>query len=306
MELYGFYTSIIFALSITDLKYETGLIIAIAGALAIWLTLFIFQAIGLFVMAKKRGVRHKWLAFMPFANVIYMGKLAGECSFFGQKMKRAGLYTMLAQIIGTLLTFSVLATVYLYFKQGKPSDELELWGGTPQWSGLVGFDRFLGEYLLYSGFIIMTLELVYKVLSLVLIMGICKKYSPSNYILLSFLVLFIPEARYILIFVLRKRKAIDYGAYIKAKQEEFLRRQQQYYNTYGNPYNRPNGYGNPYGGPYGNPYNQPPQQPQKPQQPEEPFSEFSSDETPWHEDGEEVKTDGKSEGKKEDSDEFFN
>lgn len=300
MELYGFYTTIMMFLGGIK-ERKTALIIGVVGAFAILAVLFVFQAIGLFIMAKKQNLKTKWLAFIPFANIMLMGKLAGECSFFGQKMKRAGLYTMLAQLIATvLLVATVFAENYLYFKHGEPLEESWL---AMQWSGLVGFDRFLSEYLVYSVFVVLMLELIYKVLSLVLVIGLCKKYSPSNYLLLSFLVLLIPEARFILVFILRKRKAVDYGEYIKAKQEEFIRRHQQYYNTYGNPYTR-NPYGNPYGNPYAqNPYNPQPQQPQKP---EDPFSEFSSNEKPSKNDDEGIKT-GENDGeKKGDSDEFFN
>ena len=88
------------------------------------------------------------------------------------------------------------------------------------------------------------------------------------------LTLFVPAARYITIFVVRKRAPFDYEGYMRAKREEYMRRQQQY----GNPYNSP--YGNPYGNSYGNPYNggyagQNGTQPQPPKT-EDPFEEFAS------------------------------
>ena len=78
------------------------------------------------------------------------------------------------------------------------------------------------------------------------------------------------------------QKAIDYEAYVRQKREEFMRRQQQYYNQYGNPYGNP--YGNqynrpPYNGGYGNPYNGAPNQnptPNNASKDEDPFAEFSS------------------------------
>jgi hypothetical protein len=96
-------------------------------------------------------------------------------------------------------------------------------------------------------------------------MALCKKYAPKNYMVLSILVLFIPVARFIVIFALRNRQPIDYEAYMRARREAYIRSQQQYYN-------RQNPYGNPYGGQY-NPYGQDTPSPRKP---EEPFGEFSS------------------------------
>ena len=96
----------------------------------------------------------------------------------------------------------------------------------------------------------------------------------KNYMVLGILTLFFPIARFIIIFVLRNREAIDYEAYMRARQEAYARQQQEYYNRYGNPYNNP--YGNPYNTPngnYGAPYGRPPYNPPTPK-PEEPFSEF--------------------------------
>ena len=267
MELYAYFTTIMNSFSMLEelpWDYLTSLLIAGGFSFALWLVLFMLQAIGLFVMAKKRNIKHKWLAFMPFANIMFIGKIVGECSFFGRKIKRAGLYTMLAQIIGTIIVASVVAgQIYLDFKYPNMEE-------APV-ASLFGFERFLGEYILYSGFLVLIVEMIYKVFSLILLIGLCKKYSPSNYLFLSFLVLLIPDARFIIVFALRKKKAVDYGEYIRAKHEEFVRRQQQYYNAYGNPYARPNG------GYYGNPYANPYQKPTQPTTPDEPFSEFSSD-----------------------------
>ena len=99
-------------------------------------------------------------------------------------------------------------------------------------------------------------------------MGILRRYVPKNYMILSFLTLFVPLARFIIIFVVRKRKAIDYEAYIRARREAYMRSRQQYQNPYG--------YGNPYGNPYANPY-APPQNPTQnsTSKEDEPFAEFN-------------------------------
>ncbi len=122
----------------------------------------------------------------------------------------------------------------------------------------------------------------------VLLLGLYKKYNPKNYVALGFLELFLPLSRYIVIFVLRKRKAVDYEAYMRARREAYMRYRQQYQNPNGNRY------GNPYNNPYGNPYANS-ASPQNSPKPEDPFAEFDSDKTKG-EDG------AKS---KDDPDEFF-
>lgn len=295
MVIYNFFSTIVSMLQIFtkveayEETYVPVLLSSVGGAFLLWLGLFILQGIGLYVMAKKRNMNRKWMAFVPFANILYMGKLAGECSFFGQKMKRAGLYAMIAQILATAVCFLAIASeIYLYFKCGLPQvNPTEIWDGLKiydlYWEGLTGFDNVVYQYYnTFSYYIISVFDLIAEVFMLVLLMGLCKKYIPSNYVLLSILSVFFVPARYIVVFILRKRKAVDYAAYMRAKQEEFQRRQQQYYNQYGNPYNRPpyqNGGYNPYGNPYGqqNPYAQQQRQNPQPKPDDDPFAEFASE-----------------------------
>ena len=260
MEVYQLYnaSSMIFTLFGTvGIRARIGGMIV--GA-SIWAIVFILQGLGLYKMAKNRAMHKKWLVFVPFANIWYIGKLAGDCNVFGQRVKRAGLYTMLAQIITTLVCALALAMeVYLYAVVGEPNYHEEL--GIYYWGNLTGFSVTADKIYTISGYILPIFQLVYEIFMLVLLFGLYKKYYPKNYMFLGILSLVLPMASYIVIFVLRNRKAIDYEKYMQARREAYMRQQQQYYNGYGNPY----GY-NPYGQ---NGYNQP----QRPQ-PEEPFSEF--------------------------------
>ena len=44
----------------------------IVGALC-FLTVFVFQAIGLYTIAAREGLKNKWMAFVPFLNTYYIG-----------------------------------------------------------------------------------------------------------------------------------------------------------------------------------------------------------------------------------------
>ena len=227
--------------------------------------LFILHGIGLYTMAKNRGMSKKWLAFCPFANLYYIGKLAGDCNVFGQRVKRAGLYTMIAQIVVTVLCGMIIAAeIYLYNACGMPTEIIL--ADNPlyvvlDWENLTGFSAVVERFYLASDFFVI-FQLVYEIFLLILLLGLYKKYAPKNYTILGFLSFLMPSARFIVIFALRRRKAIDYEAYMRAKREEYMRQKQQY-----------GGYGNPYGNPYGAPYQPPQPQPK----PEDPFEEFVSD-----------------------------
>lgn len=298
MELYTFVELARFFVGFfaKDLNYY--LIASAIGGVVLWIAFFLLQGAGLYTMAKKRGMKKRALAFVPFANIWYIGKLAGECKVFGHKMKRAGLYAMLAQIIATLLTVANIASeLYLFLAHGEPNTVGEGLLATYDWTGLTGFAAAVEKfYCEYAELLMGIFQMIFGILMLIVLMGLFKKYAPKNYLLFSFLSLLVPVSRFIVIFTVRNRRAIDYDAYIRARQEEYMRRQQYHYGygPYGNPYNNPYGQ-NPYGAP---------QTPQRP--PEEPFGEFGTndkkEESPFDEFDSGKKTSG-GDGK---SDDFFN
>lgn len=75
------------------------LYISVGVAAGLYLICLVLGGLGMRAMAKKVGMKHSWLAFLPFANTWYAGKLAGETRVFGQKMKRAGLYAMITELV---------------------------------------------------------------------------------------------------------------------------------------------------------------------------------------------------------------
>lgn len=285
MELFLLYDSCFTSFAMFNVELWKSHFISLAIAFGVWLGLFLLQGFGIWKMAKNRGWKKKGLAFVPFANYLYMGKLAGDCFFFSQKVKKMGLFVMIAQIFATVFSFMLLAAVsYLFLVEGEPiiSDDF----GIPYWGGS-GFSKTVEKfYNVGAGYafgisILSILQLVYEIMLLILMIGLYKKYTPKNYMLLSILGVFIPMSRYIIIFCLRNKQAIDYEAYVRARREAMAREyQQRYGGAYGTPYG-----GNPYGNPYGTPNAQPPQQPEEPfgefgEEKEKPFEEFGEEKTP--------------------------
>ncbi len=233
---------------------------------AVWVGLFFLQGAGLYIMARRCGLKRRGLAFVPFANIYYIGKIVGECSFFGQRMKRAGLYAMLAQIFATIFTVMfVLSEWYLYYNYEAVLVEDGLFQ-IISFPNLTGFAAKVSKFYDMSSLLVSMFGLIAEIFLLILMIGLYKKYSPANYRFMAVLTFFFPIARFIAIFVFRNRQPVDYNEYMRRQYDEYMRRQQQYHNPYGNPYNNPNGGG------YNDSYQQPPQVPSK----NEPFEEFSS------------------------------
>ena len=169
----------------------------------------------------------------------------------------------------------------LLFTRYAQSIEYNASNMTIVWTNLDATGKALSDFynmwgdLLYSIF-----ALAYEVLLFVLMISLLKRYAAKNYMTLSFLQLIIPISRFVIIFVVRKNKAVDYNEYRRAKQEEYIRRSTSYGNPYGNPFGNPfgNARNNPYSNPYGNPYANPNGQNATRNnggQEENPFGEFS-------------------------------
>ena len=279
MEIYNLYNSVIQVALVALKKIEEVrgnfrlFMTAFLVALGIFAVVFVLQAIGLYTMAKKRNMTKKWLAFIPFANITLIGKLAGSCEFFGHKMKRAWLYAILAQSIGFVLCALYMLSVFYLFVYCGADIIIDESSGALSYIGAGALGRYACNYYNLSSFFISIVSLIQTVMMLILVMGLFKKYNAKSYVILSFVTLFIPLSKGIIIFILRNNKAIDFDAYMRAKREEYMRRAATYQNQYGgynqNPYG---GYNqNPYGGYHQNPYGAP----QPPRPPKEPFSEFA-------------------------------
>lgn len=267
MELYSLYQ---FGCLIFSLFFESATVLIWGAVLGVilGLGLFLLQGFGLATMAKRRNLPRRYLAFIPFANIYYMGKLAGKCGFFGHEMKKAEVYAMIAQMVAVLFTSAYIAAeLYLYIGHGVPQS-----GEPPIWSGLTGFSLMVFKFYQYGQLCSSIISLVSELLLLVLFMGLYKTYAPKNYISLAFLMLFIPIARFFTVFALRKKRAIDYDAYMRARQDAYIRYQQQRYG----------GYGNPYGSPYNQGYSSQQNSSTRPQN-DDPFEEFSSSDGPFEE-----------------------
>ena len=245
---------------------------AALGALGVYVILLIFGGIGLSKLAKKQGLKHRWMGFLPFFNTYYAGKLAGETQFFGQKMKRVGLYAMLTEILYVVLQlFLMIATVISYFPQYRT---LEVDEGVM--TGIANSDMpaWLEPTILYGSLVAYLIWFFVIIFFCVLFIAFFRKYYARGPILLAFLSAVLPF-RGITIFAVRNNAPVDYNDYIRRRTQAYMR---------SNDYNQP-----PYG-PYG-PQNGPQSGPQNGPDPFEGFGgpnsgnsgKSSSDDDPFSE-----------------------
>ncbi|MGN0822515.1 MAG: hypothetical protein ACI4NG_01950, partial [Candidatus Gallimonas sp.] len=188
----------------------------------IYAVCLVFGGIGMREMAKKAGLKHSFLAFLPFANTYYAGKIAGESSFFGQKMKRGGLYAMLAEIACFALNVFLLVRLLLidrYYVANPPGD---VYSG--QYVGYPERYEWLvrGEWTFQM--IMMLLSLVQVIFFCVVYTAVFRKYYARNPFLMTVLCAIFPFRGFVL-FAVRNNTPVDYNAYMRRYAEEYARRQ---------------------------------------------------------------------------------
>ena len=223
--------------------YRQAMIIGLCVAAGIYLVCLIMGGIGMHVMAKKRGMKGSWMAFVPFLNTLYAGRLAGEVNVFGKKVKWMGIAATLLEFIyvglsafSCYLLFSLLQPGYFTYRTANTI------GGEVYQAELVTERVPLGmrwmltadtvcEILIYVFYILMLLAMC------LMFYSFYRKYYARSPFIMMFLSALFPF-RGIVIFAVRNNAPVDYDAWMRRKMEEFNRRQQQ---------NRPGNYGG-YGG----------------------------------------------------------
>ena len=217
--------------------YRQAMLIGLCIAAGIYLVCLVMGGIGMHVMAKKRGMKGSWMAFLPFLNTLYAGKLAGETNFFGKKVKWMGGAAALLEFVHVGLS---VFSFYILFSFMRP----EYCDPITTADGLFGGAEFVSSKLPVGMRWMLTADNVCEILIYVfyilLLLAMClmfysfyrKYYARSPFIMMFLSALF--PFRGIVIFAVRNNAPVDYDAWMRRKMEEFNRRQQQ---------NRPGNYG---------------------------------------------------------------
>ncbi len=221
--------------------YRQAMLIGLCIAAGIYLVCLVMGGIGMHVMAKKRGMKGSWMAFLPFLNTLYAGKLAGETNFFGKKVKWMGGAAALLEFVHVGLS---VFSFYILFSFMRP----EYCDPITTADGLFGGAEFVSSKLPVGMRWMLTADTVCEILTyvfyLLLLLAMCmmfysfyRKYYARSPFIMMFLSALLPFRGFV-IFAVRNNTPVDYDAWMRQRMEEFSRRQQQ---------GRPGNYGG-YGG----------------------------------------------------------
>ncbi len=222
----------------------------------ITIVLFVFKAIAIYTMAKRRSFNNLWMAFVPFLNYVLLGKLIGNVVVWGKKVKNLGLLLCIVSAVSSVLYYAINAGYYIsvieatfQVKFAFASAFITSW---VQQTTIV-WDIF--RYVYYVVSIITT------ILECWVIFSIFRKYAPERSLMYSLISIFTDLLLFpIFLFVIRNRKVVTF--------EDFLRTRNRYYTQNPNGGYNQNSNGGYNGGYYSNPT--------PPTNEVDPFPEFSN------------------------------
>lgn len=213
-----------------------------------FLIVYIFQAAGLFTIAKREGYGNRWMAFVPFLNVYYIGVCAQKNKVYGMNAKHFAIITAVVEallVVGYIIYYVSAFAVwdYIFWEPVTNRDGVILYYYASAVNGLPASQEWMGwVFMNLSDYVLTWLELIFIVLKLLLLTAFFRTYSARQYMWFSIAGALLPLTG-ILIYVVRNNKGMNYMDYIKKVRERNYRMYQQ---QYGNPYNQ-----NPYSGGYG-------------------------------------------------------
>lgn len=238
---------------------------------AVFAVIYALQSVALYTIGKREGYSNRWMAFVPFLNIYYLGVVSQKNRIFRLNAKHVGLALAILDAVLFALKILYYVSMFLIFNGGyatpvkEPSlyySGIELITGYEQtanfpaslnwaWWIFSRLDTYLMDWI----------SLVYVIFNVFLTISFFRTYASGRYILFSLLSIFFP-IRGILMFAVRNNRGKSYSDYIREQQQRRYAMYQEYMRN--NP--PPTGDGSY----YGNNYNQGGQQSSQ-SKPDDPF-----------------------------------
>ena len=163
----------------------------VLASLLIAVVMFVFESIALYTLAKKRGIKNAFLAFIPVADSYILGKIYDDIS--ATMNKKTGYAVRMVVLASVALVSGVFACVFLGM------------------SAVIGFAG--GEAVMFIfmavPFLLVQIGCTVALLifTLISLYAVYKEYVPSNAVLFLVLSVIIPVTMPFLLFSIRNKKS---------------------------------------------------------------------------------------------------
>lgn len=216
----------IFLRASTPYYEQLGILISAGCAAGFYVVCLVFGGLGMYKMSKNAGIGHRFWAFAPFANTYYAGKIAGEANFFGQKMKRTGLYAMLSELAYFGLTVAYYVCYFLLLPYY--TEEMVTNSGYTRYVLRSENVPFGMEWMIVGMDVFMILSYLAMIMQVVffcvLFTALYRKYYARSPFPMTFLSAVLPFRAFVL-FAVRNNTPANYDEFVRARMEEMRRRQ---------------------------------------------------------------------------------
>lgn len=201
---------------------------------------YIFEAVALYTIAKRNGIKNKWMAFLPVLNTYYIGVVS--------KKNLKGMYvpiiTAAAEGVYIFLNMLYYIALALIFKGGYAAPVYE-----STMIGNISVERVTGyapvnlpESLNWAWWVFVNIDtyitywvqLIYTIANVFLLVAFFRTYSSPRYILFSIVSVLFP-VKGIFMFAVRNNAGKNYGQYINEQRQrqynmyqDYMRRNGQY------------------------------------------------------------------------------
>ncbi len=230
---------------------DTWYVPYVVGGLC-FLIVFVFQAVGLFVIAGREGYKNRWMAFVPFLNTYYIGVCGQKNRVF--KSVDTKIFALVAAILEALLVIGyvlnyvarLLLLSYNLVEYVSDTNSYGLsWVVERLSSNISEFPELLWAKWCFAelDIILSVLSLAFLVMQVFTLSAFFQTFAARRYMLFTITSILFP-IQGILIFILRNNRGMNYREYIRKEQERQYRMYQQYRRQQSfdqNPYNQ-----NPY------------------------------------------------------------
>lgn len=236
----------------TDTRYVPFIV----GGLC-FLIVYVFQAVGLFIISGREGYKNRWMSFVPFFNTYYIG----VCGQKNRVIKNVDtkIFSMIAAILEALL---VVGYIVSYVADFKLIDEGYVEYVVEESTYGIKFSSYVLKpdvpislawagwcFMYLDRYVLSFVELAFLVMQVFTLSAFFQTFAARRYMLFTITSILFP-VQGILIFILRKNGGMNYRDFMRREQERQYRMYQQYsrqsfdQNPYNqNPYSR-----NPYDG----------------------------------------------------------
>ncbi len=201
---------------------------------------YLLRAFGLYALAKRQNLDKPWLCFLPIVWLFFAGKLMGTIIIGGKPYKGFALLATIVFGVGEILSLVTLFLAYFplvgyYFSGGEVcladaviyENVLGGMGYVPYAfnSGAIYVKKYIaypyGNYITVKNVVTIlslfvdVLSIANLVFSLLIFVGLFRKFWPQHYILAT--VLSVMGLFPIMVFIIRKNKAINFNDYIRSR-----------------------------------------------------------------------------------------